>query len=130
MQNSLWLTGAALTVLTLGACNKAQSPADVQHDVMSAASTAADKNAQASDKLADVASTVNGNLSEANQKADAKMAAAAADAAVTAAEGQHKIALAKCSALAGDAQKACRDQADAALDMARANARAAKARDS
>jgi hypothetical protein len=47
--------------------------------------------------------------------------------AVTEAEGRHKIASEKCDALAGDAQKACKDQADAALALTKANAKAARA---
>ena len=43
--------------------------------------------------------------------------------AVTKAKGDNKIALAKCDGLAGDAQKACKDQADAALKAAKAQAR-------
>jgi hypothetical protein len=53
--------------------------------------------------------------------------AAAKDAeniALAQADGDRKVALAKCSALAGDAQKKCKDQADADYNAARANAKA------
>jgi hypothetical protein len=43
------------------------------------------------------------------------------------ADGDHKIALAKCEGVSGDAQKACIDKANAARDMAKAKAEAAKA---
>jgi glyoxylase-like metal-dependent hydrolase (beta-lactamase superfamily II) len=49
-----------------------------------------------------------------------------ADSAVTDAEGETKIALAKCEALAGDAQKSCKDEANAHLDAVKAKAKAAK----
>jgi hypothetical protein len=34
------------------------------------------------------------------------------------------VALQKCDALSGDSQKACKDQADAKYDLAKANAKA------
>jgi hypothetical protein len=40
------------------------------------------------------------------------------------AEGENKIALAKCEALAGDAQKACKDQANAELKLVKERAKA------
>lgn len=42
-------------------------------------------------------------------------------------DGDHKIAIAKCEGLSGEVQKACVDQADAALNLAKANAEAARA---
>jgi len=48
------------------------------------------------------------------------------DSAVTQAEGETKVALAKCQALQGDAQKACNDNANAHLDAVKAKAKAAK----
>ena len=50
----------------------------------------------------------------------------AADDAVIQAEGENKIALAKCETLAGDAQKACKDQANSELDMVKQRAKALK----
>jgi hypothetical protein len=127
MRTKLWMTASALSLLALAACSKAQSPAEVQHDVTSAANTAAVNNAQAGEKQADLTSAANKDLGEAAQKADAEIAGASADAAVTAAEGQHKVASAKCGSLSGNAQKACKDEADAALEMAKAKASAYKA---
>jgi len=96
-------------MLGLAACNKAESPAEVQHNV--------DQAVQSADRKTDAAEA----------RADVKITDAAVDAALTAAEGDHKVALAKCEALAGDAQKACKSQADADLEMAKANAKALKA---
>jgi hypothetical protein len=42
------------------------------------------------------------------------------------AEGENKIALAKCEALGGDAQKTCRDQANAQFEMVKQRAKALK----
>jgi hypothetical protein len=43
---------------------------------------------------------------------------------VAKADGDRKIALANCSAQSGDAQKACKDQANADYDAAKASAKA------
>ena len=43
---------------------------------------------------------------------------------VAKADGDRKVALATCESQSGDAQKACRDQAEADYKVARANARA------
>jgi hypothetical protein len=45
--------------------------------------------------------------------------------AVAKADGNRKVALATCESQSGDAQKACRDQAEADYKAARADARAA-----
>ena len=58
--------------------------------------------------------------------ANAREARAAADDAVTQAEGENRIALAKCESLADDAQKACKDQANAQLDLVKQRAKALK----
>jgi hypothetical protein len=44
--------------------------------------------------------------------------------AIAKADGDRKVALAQCSALAGDAQKKCKDEADADYNAAKANAKA------
>ena len=127
MRPSIWLTGTAIALLALGGCNKAQPPAEVQADVSSATNDAVTNNTQAGANQADVAASVNKDLDNAAQTADTKTADAAADVSVTQAEGNYKIAVAKCEALAGDAQKACKDDADSALKIAKSKAKATKA---
>lgn len=119
------LTAAAL--LALAGCNKAEAPAKVDSDVAKAADTAADKDVKANESEAKVNQSADGDVAKAQGKADDKTVAAAADTAVTQAQGDNKVARAKCEALSGDAQKACKDQADAALDQAKARAKAMKA---
>lgn len=117
----------------LSACNKAESPDKVQTDVSKATSDAAsnDANADAARKQAEA--QANQDLLKA--KADAqtqavdKSIAAVADDAVTEAENQTKIALAKCEALEGDARKQCKDQANAHLQTVKDRAKAAKTPD-
>ncbi len=108
MRAPFYLYWTATLMLGLAACNKAESPAEVQHDV--------DKAVQSADRKTDAA----------DQRADVKITDAAVDAALAGAEGDHKVALAKCEALQGDAQKACKSQADADLETAKANANAIK----
>jgi hypothetical protein len=114
-------------MLSLQACNNAASPEKVQHDVADANASAAKESAKADDKEAKVDSSANNNVADALDKADAQKGDAAANTMVADAEGANKIALAKCEVLSGDAQSACKDQANAALDMAKAKAKALKA---
>jgi hypothetical protein len=113
---------AATTVLMMG-CHKAESPATVQRDVAKAQDEAANKEAKANQQAADTVGSANENL----EKADAKTADATYAVAIAKADGDHKIGVAKCEGLAGDAQKACVDQADAMRDLAKAKAEAARA---
>ena len=43
---------------------------------------------------------------------------------MTAAEGDHNVALEQCNALSGAAQKDCKDKADADYDLVKARAKA------
>jgi hypothetical protein len=97
------LTAAALAA-SLGACNKAEDPAEVKADVAEAQS-------DASANVAEAQADANQNAMESQEEtAEAK------------AEGEHKVAIEKCEALPGDQQKACKDQADATYDAAKAAA--------
>ncbi len=53
-------------------------------------------------------------------------AACAVDAVIAQAEGDHKVALAQCESLSGNAQRDCREQADADLDAVKAKVKALK----
>ncbi|HEX4376851.1 MAG TPA: hypothetical protein VHZ99_06860, partial [Steroidobacteraceae bacterium] len=71
--------------------------------------------------------SANSDLASAEAKADTRKTDSAYDTATTEAQGRHDVAIKKCEILAGDQQKACKDQADAALEQAKANAKAGKA---
>jgi hypothetical protein len=122
----LWIF-AAVTLLALAGCHKAEPPATVQSDVAQARDAAAEKEAETNQKAAAAVASANEDMAAQSQNADRKTADATYDVAVARADGDHKIAIAKCGGLSGDAQKACADQADAALHMAMANAEAVKA---
>ena len=85
---------AAAALALLSACNQAESPAEVTEDVQDAKQEAVEENKEV--------------------QADAYE-----DTAMTRAEGEHKIAIERCEALAGDEQQLCKDQADAALEAAK-----------
>lgn len=117
----------ASALLGLSACNKADSPDKVQSDVAKAQSDAAEENAKAEEKQKQVEAEAAKDRADAQAKAAGKSVGAVVDTAVTEAEGETKVALAKCEALEGDAQKACKDKANAHMDAVKEKAKAAKA---
>lgn len=116
----------ASALLSLSACNKAESPDKVQANVAKAQASAAEDNAKAEQKVKQVEADAAKDRQDALAKVADKSVDAVADSAVTQAEGDTKVALAKCEALQGDAQKSCKDQANAHLDAVKAKAKAAK----
>lgn len=116
----------ASALLGLSACNKAESPDKVQADVAKAQSDAVEKNAKADEKQKQVEAEAATERADAQAKAVDKSVSGLVDSAVTQAEGETRVALAKCEALDGDAQKACKDEANAHMDAVKAKAKAAK----
>ena len=116
----------ASALLCLSACNRAESPEKVLEDVAKAQSNALEANAKAEEKQKQVEAEAAKDRADAQVKAADKSVGALADAAVTQAEGETKVALAKCEALEGDAQKACKDQANAHMDAVKVKAKAVK----
>jgi hypothetical protein len=116
----------ASALLGLSACNKAESPEKVQTDVAKAKSDAAEENTKADEKVKQVEAEAAKDRADAAAKAADKSVGAVVDSAVTQAEGETKVALATCESLQGDAQKTCKDKANAHLDAVKAKAKAAK----
>ncbi len=112
----------ASALICLSACSKAKSPDEVQADVAKAQSSAIEANAKADEKVKQVEATVVKDRADALAKVTDKNVDAVTDSAVTEAEGETKIALAKCEALEGDAQKSCKDEANAHLESVKAKA--------
>jgi outer membrane murein-binding lipoprotein Lpp len=125
-RGSLLLTAAVVAALVLAGCNKAESPDKVASDVAKATAAAEKKDERAEQQAEKTDATVTNDLAKDVDKANDKEVRTAADDAVTQAEGENKIALAKCEALAGAAQKQCKDQANAELDMVKQRAKALK----
>jgi hypothetical protein len=118
---SLWILLAPGLLAAAAACHRAEPPSTVQNDVAKAQERAAEGEAKANQKAAET-------VASESQQAGSKEASAAYDVAIAKADGDYKIARANCEALAGDAQKACVDRAEAARAMAKAKAESAKAR--
>lgn len=127
MYTKHFLAALAVAALTVAGCNRASTPAAVDNDVAKASNDAAKDNSKAMQSQAKTDASANAEVAKADEKADEKKADSAYDVAVTEAEGAHKVAIEKCDALSGDAQKACKDQADAKLELSKANAKAEKA---
>ena len=117
---------SSLAVLSLSACQQASSPSTVENKVAKASEQAAQNDREVRQSQAKTDIDANADAAQAEQKAEERKADSAYDVAVTEAEGTHRIAIEKCKAKSGDAQKACKDQADAKLELAKANAKAAK----
>jgi hypothetical protein len=119
------LTAAIALTFLMAGCNNAKSPDTVAKDVASAEQKAATEvsssEKDASKDLETAADKVDNKLVDFNNKA----AKDGYDLAVAKADGDRKVALANCESLAGDAQKTCKDQADADYEAAKANAKAA-----
>ena len=119
------LTVAILMTLALAACNDAKSPDTVSKDVAKAEQ-------KASNEVAKSESSAGKDLDRAAGKVDDKLVAfnnaAAKDlynVAVAKADGDRKVALANCESMGGDAQKACKDKAEADYATAKDSAKAA-----
>ena len=122
---TLLTSAIALTILMAAGCDSAKSPDTVNKDVAAAVQKATAEVVN-SEKAAEK------DLNKAAEKVDEKLVAfnnaAAQDAynlAVAKADGDKKVALANCLSLGGDAQKVCKDQAEADYGAAKANAKAA-----
>jgi hypothetical protein len=119
------LTSAiAMTFMVVSGCNNAKSPDAVAKDVAAAEQ-------KASTEVAKSEKNASNDIGKAADKVDDKLVdlnnAAAKDAynlAVAKADGTRKVALANCTAASGNAQKACKDQADADYNAAVADAKA------
>jgi nickel-dependent lactate racemase len=112
------MIGILTTVLACG-CDSAKSPAAVAGDVAAARQQAStevtDTRIDAAKNVASAAANVDGSPKDLND-ASAK---AAYDVAVAQADGDHGVAIQQCSALTGEAQKSCKERADASYDQAK-----------
>ena len=115
-----------LSFFLVAGCNNAKSPDTVAKDVavaeQKASTEVAETQKDASKDIGKAADKVDDKLADLNNTVASK----AYDIAETKADGDRKVALAKCNALNGDAQKSCKDQADADYNAAKANAKAAE----
>ena len=124
MQKLLISVVALLAVAAISGCNNAKSPDAVDNDVAAAQAKRASEVADAKQDAAKDATQAEAKVDDKTNDLNNVNAKGAYDVAMAQADGDHKVATQKCDGLAGDAQKACKDQADAKYDLAKANAKA------
>ena len=117
------LSALALGAFLVAACHQGKSPDQVAAEVAKAQDKANMELARAeqhADKdVANAAGRVDDKLNALNNDA----ATDAYKVALAKADGDHKVQLAQCDSMSGDAQKACRNQADSNYDTEKANAK-------
>ena len=106
MNRVLTMLIAGAFAASLGACNKAEDPAETRSDVAEAQSDAAQDVAEAQTDL-------NQDVMQGQE-----------ETALARAEGEHKVAIEQCEALPAEQQSACKDEADAAYEAAKSAAEA------
>ncbi len=120
----------------LAACNKSETPAEVQHDVATAQADGQRDVAEARADAKEAQADADKNVAEAVADDDSdNVADQAHDANETAdkgnsrimiaqAEATHKVTVEKCDALSGAAQEECKDDAHKTLEQAKEAANA------
>lgn len=124
MQKLLISMVALFAVALVGGCNGAKSPDAVANDVAAAQAKRASEVADAKQDAAKDANKAEARVDDKTNDLNNANAKGAYDVAMAQADGDHKVASQRCDAMSGDAQKACKDQADAKYDLAKANAKA------
>jgi hypothetical protein len=115
---------ALFAVAMVSGCNNAKSPDAVANDVAAAQAKRATDVADAKQDAAKDTDKAEAKIDDKTNDLNNTNAKGAYDIAMAQADGDHSVAAQKCDALSGDAQKACKDQADAKYDLAKANAKA------
>ena len=124
MQKSFVPMVALIVAAMLCGCDNPKSPDAVANDVAAAQSKRATEVADAKQDAAKDTSKAEARIDDKTVDLNNATAKGAYDVAMAQAVGDHSVATQKCNALSGDAQKACKDQADAKHDLAQANAKA------
>ena len=123
MRNSLSsITALAAALFLLGGCNRAESPGEVAHDTQEAQAEGQKDVAKAEQDAASDQMAANQAMPGVETPSENNY-----EIQVARAEADHKVAVERCEALAGDEQKACKDAADAQLDTSKAEAEQTRA---
>jgi Tfp pilus assembly major pilin PilA len=115
---------ALCAVAMVSGCNNPKSPDAVANDVAAAQAKRATEVADAKQDAAKDTNKAEAKVDDKTVDLNNANAKGAYDVAMAQADGDHQVATQRCEALSGDAQKACKDQADAKYDLAKANAKA------
>lgn len=124
MQKFMLSFVALLAIAAASGCHNAKSPDAVASDVSAAQAKRASEVADAKQDAAKDSNHAEAKVDDKTTDLNNVNAKGSYDVAMAQADGDHKVALQKCDALSGDPQKACKDQADAKYDLAKANAKA------
>ncbi len=119
------LASTAVFAFVLAGCNNAKSPEQVAADTTKAEQKADAEVAKSVDSASKTLDKSAGKVDDELADFNNDHAKSAYKVAVAQADGDRKVSLAKCEALSGSAQSACKDQADADYKAAKANAKAA-----
>src|SRR5260370_36730723 len=112
-----------VAALALAGCNKSKSPEDVSKDVANAEQKASNEVTKSEDRAQRALDKSYEKVNDQEIKFNNDAAHQTYNVAVAKADGNRKVALATCESQSGDAQRACKDQAEADYKSARADAR-------
>ena len=115
------MIGILTTVLACG-CNGAKSPAAVATDVAAARQQASTEVTDARKDAAKSVDSAAANADGSSKELSDVGAKSEYDVAVAKADGDHSVATQQCLALTGEAQKSCKERADAGYDQAKTHA--------
>jgi len=115
------MIGILATALACG-CNSAKSPAAVATDVAAARQQASTEVTDARKDAAKNVDTAAANADGSSKDRNDVGARTAYDVSVAQADGDHNVAIQKCLALTGEAQKSCKERADAGYDQVKTHA--------
>ena len=112
-----------LASLALAGCNQSKSPEDVSKDVAKAEQKASNEVAKSEGRAQSALDKSYEKVNDQEIKFNNDAAHQTYNVAIAKADGNRKVAMATCESLSADAQKACRDQAEADYKAARADAK-------
>src|SRR3984957_7864910 len=112
-----------VAALALAGCNKSKSPEDVSKDVARAEQKADNEVAKSEEHAQSALDKSYEKINDQEIKFNNDAAHQAYNVAIAKADGDRKVALANCESQSGDAQKACKGEAEADYKTARANAK-------
>jgi hypothetical protein len=115
------MIGILATALACG-CDSAKSPAALAADVAAARQQASVEVMDARKDAAKNVENAAANPDGTSKGLDNVGASTAYDVAVAQADGDHNVAIQQCLALMGEAQKSCKERADAGYDQAKTHA--------
>jgi hypothetical protein len=113
-----------VTALALAGCNQSKSPEDVSKDVTKAEQKAINEVTKSEEHAQSALDKSYEKVNDQEIKFNNDAAHQTYNVAIAKADGNRKVALANCEAQSGDAQKACKDQAEVDYKTARSDAKA------